>query len=86
MNKRHLMAICALVAVLVFSNISASADESKISQVQTSLSNTTISGYVITAVTFTPQPNPQTPHAFKQQLHTFFFALRSQWLFILFRN
>jgi hypothetical protein len=85
MNRLRLMATCAVVIMLLLSAVSASADESKISQTQTALSNTTISGYVITAITVTQQSNPGTPHVFRQRLYSFYIALRSQWIFILFR-
>jgi hypothetical protein len=69
----------------LLSGISASADESKISQTQTALSNTTISGYVFTMITVTEQPNPRTPHVFRQRLYAFYIALRLQWTFLLIR-
>ena len=61
----RLMSVCALVTILLLSGISALADETRISQLQTALSNTSISGGVITAATFTIQPSPQTPHVFR---------------------
>ena len=79
------MVVCALVTMLLLSDISAFADESRISQVQTSLSNTTISGEVISITTFTIQPNPQKPHIFRQRLCVYYMAFRSQWVFLLIR-
>jgi hypothetical protein len=57
-----------LAAVGVVSLASAArADESKISQMQTALSNTTISGYVDTSAQFTPNGNGTTPNYYYGQ-------------------
>jgi len=84
MNKLRLMVVCALVIVTLLASISALADETRISPL-TTLSNTSISGEVISTVTFTIQPSPQTPHVFRQRLYSFYFALRSHWVFLLIR-
>jgi hypothetical protein len=61
MKTRRLVILCALLGALVASGVSASADE-HIGSGSNSLSNTTISGYVDTAVSGQFQQPAQLEH------------------------
>jgi hypothetical protein len=64
MKTRRLATLCVLLGALIVSGVSASADEkpSKLTSLQTSLSNTTISGYVDSTTGEQVQPPAQLEH------------------------
>jgi hypothetical protein len=72
MKSREKFAIFVFLAVLVSFGFSASADESKIGQISTALSNTTVSGYVSSSATFSLPVEHKKPLGFYQWLHNFF--------------
>jgi hypothetical protein len=73
MKRRRLVAMSVLLGTLIFSGLSASADE-KLGGASTQLGNGTLSGYVDTSTTWSSQP--QTSHGFKEWLQTFFHWFR----------
>jgi hypothetical protein len=62
MKTRRLVTLFALLGGLFASGVSASADESKLTGLNTSLNNTTISGYVDTTTGGHIQPPAQQEH------------------------
>jgi hypothetical protein len=67
MKTRRLVTLCALLGGLFASGVSASADESKLSDLHTILNNTTISGYVDTTTGGQIQPPAIQPPAQQEQ-------------------
>jgi hypothetical protein len=75
----RLMALFVLVATLMVFSVSASADE-KLTQLNTSLGNTTISGSVNTTVTWQSNQQPQKRQGVRERVNAFFLSFRSEWL------
>jgi hypothetical protein len=61
MKTRQLVTVCALLATLMVSGMSATAGE-KLNGISTALSNTTLSGYVDSSIIWQVQPTSVTPH------------------------
>jgi hypothetical protein len=62
MKTRRLVILCALLGGLFASVVPSSADESKLTQLKTSLSNTTISGYLDSTTGGQVQPPAHQGH------------------------